>query len=299
MIGIISIFSEGPLHTGSDTSPMPLLPENLDESGAWKFIAKPMESPASNHPSMPDSGSGVQERVGIICKHLQEGLAFLKAQEKGLHEAICAVESVGQLISKRDQGHYPRIPESQLQEEFEILRIQLDGIRRREYFNKPLYGNGATPSLRIHTSLWDVPRHEEVSVANLEALSLRLIYWGKVSGDGSMAPIHRETVHDALRHLMEITLRNQSQQERLLSVLESLLSTSPGVITPVKTSPPVEKLILDGVPNPQSPDPGEKEPHILARIRESLRAWVQQILPGGNSAKCIDKNFHHNQDAIT
>ena len=299
MIGIISIFSEGPPHSGCEASPMPLLPDNLDESGSWKFIAKPVEPLASPPPSIPDSDTGVQDRVKIICRHLQEGLAFLKAQEKGLHEAISAVESVGQLITRRDQGHYPRVQECQLQEEFEILRIQLDGIRRREHFNKPLYGNGATPSLRVHTSLWDVPRHEEVSVANLEALSLRLIYWGRVSGDGSMAPIHRETVHDALRHLMEITLKNQSQQERLLSVLESLLSTNSGVTTPVKTSPPSEELILDGIPNPQSPDPGEKEPHILARIRESLRTWVQQILPGGNSAKCIDKNFHHNQDAIT
>ena len=299
MIGIISIFSEGPPHSGCEASPMPLLPGNLDESGSWKFIAKPVEPLASLPPSIPDSGTGVQDRVKIICRHLREGLAFLKAQEKGLHEAISAVESVGQLITRRDQGHYPRVQECQLQEEFEILRIQLDGIRRREHFNKPLYGNGATPSLRIHTSLWDIPRHEEVSVANLEALSLRLIYWGRVSGDGSMAPIHRETVHDALRHLMEITLKNQSQQERLLSVLESLLSTNSGVKTPVKTSPTSEELIIDGIPNPQYPDPREKEPHILARLRENLLAWIQQILPGGNSTKCIDNKFHHNQDAIT
>jgi hypothetical protein len=297
MIGIISIFSEGSPHSGSEASSMPLLPGNLDESGSWQFIAKPVEPESTS--SVTDSHNQVQDRVVIICKHLQEGLAFLKAQEKGLHEAISAVESVGQLITRRDQGHYPRVQESQLQEEFEILRIQLDGIRRREHFNKPLYGNGATPSLRVHTSLWDVPRHEEVSVANLEALSLRLIYWGRVSGDGSMAPIHRETVHDALRHLMEITLKNQSQQERLLNVLESLLSTNSGVTTPVKTSPPSGELILDGIQNSQSPDPREKEPHILARIRETLRTWVQQILPGGNSTKCIDKNFHHNQDAIT
>jgi len=299
MIGIISIFSEDPLHSGGEASSMPLLPGNLDESGSWKFIAKPLEPLTSTPPSVPDSGTGVQDRVKIICKHLQEGLAFLKAQEKGLHEVICAVESVGQLITRRDKGHYPRVQESQLQEEFEILRIQLDGIRRREHFNKPLYGNGATPPLRIHTSLWDVPRHEEVSVANLEALSLRLIYWGRVSGDGSMAPIHRETIHDALRHLMEITLKNQSQQERLLSVLESLLPTNSSVTTPVKASSPCKELIIDGTPNPESPDRGEKDPGILARIRKNLRAWVQQILPGGNSNKCIDKKFHHNQDAIT
>ncbi|MBT3470465.1 MAG: hypothetical protein HOD72_06185 [Opitutae bacterium] len=297
MIGIISISSEDPLHSGGENSPIHLLPDNLQDSGSWKFIAKP--SATESPKLLVESHNQVRDRVAIICQHLREGLAFLKAQEKGLHEAISAIDSIGQLISRRDQGHYPRVQESQLQEEFEILRIQLDGIRCRQHFNKSLYGNGATPSLRVHTSLWDIPRHEEVSVANMEALSLRLIYWGKVSGDGSPTPIHRETVHEALRHLMEITLHSQSQQERLLSVLESLMSQTSLSTTSIQPSFPKEESVLDGPLNLQSNHPGAKEPNILIRLRENLYAWVQQILPGGNSTKCIDENFHHNQDAIT
>ena len=176
MIGIISI--DGNYPDNSKSFEEPLLPDNLSEASGWSFVARPA-SPSSPSKTPPGGVSDVQNRVLSIRKHLREGLEYLRAQEKGLHEAIAAVEGIGILVNRRDQGLFPRVSESTLQEEFEILRVQLEGIRLRKFFQKPLYGNGATPPLRIHTSLWDTPRCEEVSVADLESLSLRLIYWGR------------------------------------------------------------------------------------------------------------------------
>ena len=294
MIGIISIYGEDPQSTESTQLSGPVLPGNLAETAGWNFVTKPVQT-VEGPPAIPESGAVVQDRVLAIRKHLREGLSFLKVQEKGLHEAINAVEGVGQLVSRRDQGLFPRVPESQLQEEFEILRIQLDGIRQRSHFNKPLYGNGATPPLRIHTSLWDIPRHEEVSAADLEALPRRLIYWGKVSGEGPQAVIRQETVHMALRHLLEIALKNQAEQDRLLRVLESLSEalggnhSAEGSDTKIVPQQPVAEPVALEEAGPTEPD------HLLDRIR----AWVRQFLPGQQADSCNDKISHHNQDAIT
>ena len=292
MIGIISIDGESP----SSNEPMAgvILPDNLAEAAEWSFVARPVQG-SSTPPVAPDSGAVVQERVLVIRKHLREGLDFLKAQEKGLHEAIGAIEGIGKLVNRRDKGLYPRVTESQLQEEFEILRIQLDGIRQRTFFSKALFGSGATPSFKIHTSLWDIPRHEEVSTADLESLSLRLIYWGRLAGQGIQAPIHAKNVEDALRDLLETALKNQSEQERLRNVFKSLAET-------------VRKPVSDEAESEVREDPGtlsEEEAISAAETVHSeaflarLKAWVLQLLPADQTKQGIDKNFHHNQDAAS
>ena len=292
MIGIISIDGESP----SSNEPMAgvILPDNLAEAADWSFVARPLQV-SSTTPIAPDSGAVVQERVLVIRKHLREGLDYLQAQEKGIHEAIGAIEGIGKLVNRRDQGLYPRVTESQLQEEFEILRIQLEGIRQRTFFNKALFGSGATPPFKIHTSLWDIPRHEEVSTADLESLSLRLIYWGRLAGKGIQAPIHAKTVEDALRHLLETALKNQAEQERLRNVFKSLADT-------------VRKPVSDEAENEVAEDPGilpVEEAISAAETVQSeaflarLKAWVLQLLPADQTKKGTDKNFHHNQDAAS
>ena len=292
MIGIISIEGESP----NSNEPMAgvILPDNLAEAADWSFVARPLQGSATTSVA-PDSGAVVQERVLVIRKHLREGLDYLQAQEKGIHEAIGAIEGIGKLVNRRDQGLYPRVTESQLQEEFEILRIQLEGIRQRTFFNKALFGSGATPPFKIHTSLWDIPRHEEVSTADLESLSLRLIYWGRLAGKGIQAPIHAKTVEDALRHLLETALKNQSEQERLRNVFKSLADT-------------VRKPVSDEAENEVPEDPGilpVEEAISAAETVQSeaflarLKAWVLQLLPADQTKQSIDKNFHHNQDAAS
>ncbi len=294
MIGIISIDGTSPDNLESMAGL--LLPDNLAEASDWSFVARPMQ-PSSPPPSAPQSGADVQERILVIRKHLREGLEYLQVQQKGLHEAIAAVEGIGHLVNRRDKGLFPRVPESQLQEEFEILRVQLEGIRQRTFFKKPLYGNGATPALRIHTSLWDTPRFEEVSAADLESLSLRLIYWGRVAGEGVQAPIHAKTVEDALRHLFEAALMNQSGQERLRNVFKSLSEALPAPSTDPSSTEAVEvSQCMDGNGEVSVEETDAQcSRDVLAR----LRAWFQQLLPGGPAEKCKDKNFHHNQDAAS
>lgn len=296
MIGIISIEGDNPGNPAS--MPGLILPDNLAEASTWSFVARPVQA-SSNRPQAPQSGADVKERVLTIRKHLREALEYLKAQEKGLHEAIGAVEGIGQLVGRRDEGLYPRIAETQIQEEFEILRIQLEGIRQRSYFNKPLFGNGATPPLRVHTSLWDTPRYEEVSTADLESLSLRLIYWGRVAGEGVQAPIHTKTVEDALRHLLGSALKNQNEQARLRGVFETLAGairseseTGSSMTEAGNQDTPSEVLVL---PDPDDgPSPAESE-DFLSR----LRTWFQTLVQGASKEKCTDNNFHHNQDAVS
>ena len=292
MIGIISIDGESP--SSNESMAGVILPDNLAEATEWSFVARPVQG-YSTTPVAPNSGAAFQERVLVIRKHLREGLDYLKAQEKGLHEAIAAIEGIGKLVNRRDQGLYPRVNESQLQEEFEILRIQLDGIRQRTFFSKALFGSGATPSFKIHTSLWDIPRHEEVSTADLESLSLRLIYWGRLAGQGIQAPIHAKNVEDALRDLLETALKNQSEQERLRNVFKSLAET-------------VRKPVSDEAESEVREDPGtlsEEEAISAAETVHSeaflarLKAWVLQLLPAEHTKKSTDKNFHHNQDAAS
>ena len=296
MIGIISIDGNYPDNPKSFEEL--LLPDNLSEASGWSFVARPASPSSPSKISPSPSGVGdVQQRVLSIRKHLREGLEYLRAQEKGLHEAITAVEGIGNLVNRRDQGLYPRISESTLQEEFEILRVQLEGIRLRKFFQKPLYGNGATPPLRIHTSLWDTLRCEEVSIADLESLSLRLIYWGRVAGEGVQAPIHSKTIEDALRHLLETALRNQSEQERLRNVFTSLDdSVSASATSNSKNEISKQSVAQDGKTNALNVDTvTPPSGDIIAR----LRAWVQKFLPSQNSHKCVNKNFHHNQDAAS
>ena len=292
MIGIISIDGNNP-NSNQPTAGL-ILPDNLVEASSWSFVARPVQTPSSVLLT-PNSSGDIQERVLKIRKHLREGMDYLGAQLKSLHEAIGAIEGIGQLVSRRDQGLYPRIPESQLQEEFEILRTQLEGIRQRTFFNQPLFGNGATPSLKIHTSLWDIPRHEEVSTANLESLSLRLIYWGRLAGEGIQSPIHAKTVEDALRHLLESALKNQSEQERLRNVFKSLAgAVQDPDASDVEEESSVELHSTPAVAGTPLPEIDQSE-DFLAR----LKSWIQQLLPGFQSNKCNDKNFHHNQDAVS
>ena len=158
----------------------------------------------------------------MICKHLQEGMAYLGAQEKALHEITNAVQTIGQLVNKRDAGKFPRIPEANLEAEFQILLQQITSSRNLSHFNRPLFGNSGTSPLRIHTSLSDVPRYEEIRAADLESLQLRMIYWGKVAGDGTKALISREIVDLALTHLFEVILKCQKQEDRLKHVYQQL-----------------------------------------------------------------------------
>ena len=313
MIGIIYSNGEDPIQPDSSNPGTPILPDNLVSAGSWKFVATADEDPrlpATSKPVLPDSSVEVVERVQTICGHLRDGLAFLKAQEKGLHEVIWTIEAIGQLVSRRDRGYFPRVPESQLQEEFEILRIQLDGIRHLEHFNRPLYGNGGTPPLRIHTSLWDIPRFEEVSVADLEALSLRLVYWGKISGKGPHALIHQETVDLALQHLLEVTLHNQSQQDRLLRVLQSL---SHGSVHD-SSAADQQQSALPGKAGSLLPEleVGEKEESTAGKpgtlvglgrfipfLKHCLAKLFKWCQPDAKGPVSENKNFHHNQDAIT
>ena len=97
MIGIISIYGEDPQSTESTQLSGLVLPGNLAETAGWNFVTKPVQT-VEGPPAIPESGAVVQDRVLAIRKHLREGLSYLKAQEKGLHEAINAVEGVGQLV---------------------------------------------------------------------------------------------------------------------------------------------------------------------------------------------------------
>ena len=289
MIGIISIDGESP--SSNESMAGVILPDNLAEAAEWSFVAA--SAGYSTTPVAPNS-EAFPGASASIRKHLREVWITYKLR-KGLHEAIAAIEGIGKLVNRRDQGLYPRVTESQLQEEFEILRIQLEGIRQRTFFNKALFGSGATPPFKIHTSLWDIPRHEEVSTADLESLSLRLMDGGRLAGKGIQAPIHAKTVEDALRHLLETALKNQAEQERLRNVFKSLADT-------------VRKPVSDEAENEVAEDPGilpVEEAISAAETVQSeaflarLKAWVLQLLPADQTKKGTDKNFHHNQDAAS
>ena len=262
-----------------------ILPDNLAEAADWSFVARPLQV-SSTTPIAPDSGAVVQERVLVIRKHLREGLDYLQAQEKGIHEAIGAIEGIGKLVNRRDQGLYPRVTESQLQEEFEDPTYPTGWNCQRTFFNKALFGSGATPPLQ-DSHFWDIPRHEEVSTADLESLSLRLIYWGRLAGKGIQAPIHAKTVEDALRHLLETALKNQAEQERLRNVFKSLAET-------------VRKPVSDEAENEVPEDPGILPVEEVISAAETvqseaflarLKAWVLQLLPADQTKKVQTKIF--------
>lgn len=219
MIGLTYIYEGNypDIPTGSGA----LLPDNLDQATLWKFSAVSHAVAPLPKTSFPQSNA-MAAKVSRICKHLEEGMDFLDAQGRALHEIIHAVEGVGQLVMKREASHFPRTPESRLQSEFEILLGQIEVVRRQTHFGKPMFGNSGTPPLRIHTSLATNPRYEEVHLADLEALHLRMIYWGKVSGDGPKGLIGRETVDMGLKHLMEMVLRSRSQRDRLKHIHSEL-----------------------------------------------------------------------------
>ena len=161
----------------------------------------------------------------MIRKHLREGLDYLRAQEKGIHEAIGAIEGIGKLVIRRDQGSIHEFLNPSYKRSLRFFVSNWREFAYVNFFNKALYGSGATPPFKIHTSLWDTPRCEEVSVADLESLSLRLIYWGRLAGEGLQSPILAKTIEDALRHLLETALKNQSEQERLRNLFKSLPDT--------------------------------------------------------------------------
>lgn len=259
MIGIISIdhsYSQETLNNSGI-----LLPQNLEEASSWKFQTTSV-APES-YPSFANSegaNSGViYDRVRMICKHLQEGMAYLGAQEKALHEITNAVQTIGQLVNKRDAGKFPRVPEVNLEAEFQILLQQITSSRNLSHFNRPLFGNSGTSPLRIHTSLSDVPRYEEIRAADLESLQLRMIYWGKVAGDGTKALISREIVDLALTHLFEVTLKCQKQEDRLKHVYQELANC----LDPI---PDAENPSEEDVPQEAS----ENQSGFLNNLKEKL-----------------------------
>jgi hypothetical protein len=74
----------------------------------------------------------------------------------------------------------------------------------------------------------------------MEALHLRMIYWGKLAGDGSRALIGRETVEFALKHLLEMTIRVRSQRDRLGHVHSELSEYLGRQAAPAKPQEPTK-----------------------------------------------------------
>lgn len=221
MIGIISILDE----SQEDQAQIhgTLLPDNLEQASQWQFKTVPTPSfSTSNAKGTPVHNEDVRQKVLTICGHLKDGIEFLDAQERALHEIIHVVQNIGQLVAKRDASHFPRKPETHLESEFHLLVQQISTIRQQTHFGKPLFGNSGTPSLRIYTSLCDIQRFEVVPIADLEALHLRMLYWGRVAGDGTKALISRDTVEFALKHLLEVTLNCQKHRDRLKHVYQEL-----------------------------------------------------------------------------
>ena len=226
MIGIISITNES---FDSSNPPSNLfLPDNLQDAANWKFKTVPTAKILKNYNQKPSSGSesSIEQIVSTICKHLKEGIAYLDAQEKALHEVTHSIQGVGELVNHRDGGFFPRKPEAHLEAEFQLLLHQIEALRGLTHFNKPLFGNAGSAPLKIYTSLSDVPRYELVHLADLEALHLRMIYWGRVAGDGTKALISREVVDFALTHLLEVTLKNQKEMDRLKHVYQEYAQTA-------------------------------------------------------------------------
>ena len=221
MIGIISILDGS--QEGLSPMQSTLLPDNLEEASQWQFQAVPTAAfPANNAKGGAVKNEDVRQKVYTICGHLKDGVEFLDAQERALHEIIHVVQNIGQLVAKRDASHFPRKPETHLEAEFHLLLQQMGSLRQQNHFGKPLFGNSGTPSLRIYTSFCDVQRFEEVPIADMEALHLRMLYWGRVAGDGTKAIISRDTVEFALKHLLEVTLDCQKHRDRLKHVHQEL-----------------------------------------------------------------------------
>ena len=138
-----------------------------------------------------------------------------------------------------------------------------------------------------------------MSTADLESLSLRLIYWGRVAGEGVQAPIHTKTVEDALRHLLGSALKNQNEQARLRGVFETLAGairseseTGSSMTEAGNQDTPSEVLVL---PDPDDGSSPAESEDFLSR----LRTWFQTLVQGASKEKCTDNNFHHNQDAVS
>ena len=205
-------------------------------------------------------------RVCRICKHLKEGMEFLDAQEKALHEIIHAVEGIGQLVLKREATYFPRTPENHLQSEFEILLNRIEAVRVQTHFNKALFGNAGSPPLKIHVSLASNPRYEEVHLADLEALHLRMIYWGKLAGDGSKALIGRETVEIALKHLLEMAIRSRSQRDRLEHVHSELAR----YLNQTPPATPSSDPGKDKGEDPSQPGQAQEPPGLFQALKDKL-----------------------------
>ena len=205
-----------------------LLPDNLQDAANWKFKTVPTAKILKqyNHPPQQDAEETIYQKVASICKHLKEGIAYLDAQEKALHEITHSIQGVGELVNHRDGSFFPRKPEAHLEAEFQLLVHQIESLRGLTHFNKPLFGNSGSAPLKIYTSLSDTPRYELVHLADLEALHLRMIYWGRVAGDGTKALISREVVDFALTHLLEVTLKNQKEMDRLKHVYQEYAQTA-------------------------------------------------------------------------
>lgn len=223
MIGIISIIDSS--QDGSSQLQGTLMPDNLDEASKWQFKTVPSASyPTGDTIVNSTENNEIRQKVHTICNHLKDGIEFLDAQERALHEIIHVVQNIGQLVAKRDASHFPRKPETHLEAEFQILLQQIGSLSEQSYFGKSLFGNSGTPSLRVYTSLCDVQRYEEVPIADLESLHLRMLYWGRVAGDGTKAIICRGTVEYALKHLLEVTLKCQKHRDRLKHVYQELVT---------------------------------------------------------------------------
>jgi hypothetical protein len=236
MIGIISMTNES--FESSNPPSSLFLPDNLQEAANWKFKTVPTAKILKNYNQKPSSGLGsnIEQRVSSICKHLKEGIAYLDAQEKALHEVTHSIQGIGELVNHRDGGFFPRKPEAHLEAEFQLLLHQIEALRGLTHFNKPLFGNAGSAPLKIYTSLSDVPRYELVHLADLEALHLRMIYWGRVAGDGTKALISREVVDFALTHLLEVTLKNQKEMDRLKHVYQEYSRSANSESTDSETS---------------------------------------------------------------
>ncbi len=263
MIGIISMTNES--FESSNPPSNLFLPDNLQDAANWKFKTVPTTKILENYNQKPSSdiGSSIYQKVSAICKHLKEGIAYLDAQEKALHEVTHSIQGVGELVNHRDGGFFPRKPEAHLEAEFQLLLHQIEALRGLTHFNKPLFGNAGSAPLKIYTSLSDVPRYELVHLADLEALHLRMIYWGRVAGDGTKALISREVVDFALTHLLEVTLKNQKEMDRLKHVYQEYSQTAN---SETKESEPIENQEFLS-PSQELP---EESPGFITKIKDKL-----------------------------
>ena len=121
--------------------------------------------------------------------------------------------------------------------------------------------------------------------------------------------MHQETVELALQHLLEVALHNQAQQDRLLRVLQGLSHGgvgSPAAEQQQSALPAKAGNLLPESEVEQKEESMSGKPGVLVGLgrfipllKHYLATLFKWCKPGATEPVPENKNFHHNQDAIT